>query len=390
MTWAERRFSKSAVDRAGVTLVSAPKVSDEPAWSDYDVSALESAFEVVGNWRACHAFLLNTFQAGLRNRARQLGGFPLIAQRTKRLASIVAKLERFPTMTLSQMQDIGGCRAAVTNVQKVRQLGELYVSGNLKHELHTVDDYIARPQDTGYRGIHLIYRYRSDKNTRYNGLKIEMQLRSRMQHAWATAVETVDFFTRSALKASQGPRQWHRFFALMGSVLALRERTPLVADTPEDPRALLSELRSCAADLRVVERLSGYGSALNVTQNPGLKGAKYFLMQLDPSEKSVLVTGFNQSEISQAQDAYLVADKDVRTNPIKDAVLVSVETLTLLRRAYPNYFLDTRRFIEILQWALKRKTASTLIQAASYVPLRKPPPSKKSASATQLALRFGS
>ena len=43
---------------------------------------------------------------------------------------------------------------------------------------------------SGYRGVHLIYRYNSDRKTEYNTLLIEMQLRSQLQHAWATAVET--------------------------------------------------------------------------------------------------------------------------------------------------------------------------------------------------------
>jgi len=35
-----------------------------------------------------------------------------------------------------------------------------------------------------------------------------------------------------------------------------------------------------------------------------------------------------------------------------DAVLVSVESLELLRRAYPNYFLDTRAFLNALKQAV--------------------------------------
>ena len=36
-----------------------------------------------------------------------------------------------------------------------------------------------------------------------------------------------------------------------------------------------------------------------------------------------------------------------------EAVLVSVESITALKRAYPNYFLDTRAFLEALEAALK-------------------------------------
>ncbi len=63
------------------------------------------------------------------------------------------------------------------------------------------DDYIEHPKESGYHGIHLIYQYRSDKRTDNNSLKIEVQLRSQLQHAWATAVETVGTFVQQALKS---------------------------------------------------------------------------------------------------------------------------------------------------------------------------------------------
>lgn len=78
----------------------------------------------------------------------------------------------------------------------------------VKHELEAVDDYIADPRSSGYRGTHLIYRYFSDRVETYNGLRVEVQLRSHLQHAWATAVETVGTFLKQALKASQGHEQW--------------------------------------------------------------------------------------------------------------------------------------------------------------------------------------
>ena len=89
-----------------------------------------------------------------------------------------------------------------------------------------IDDYISAPKASGYRGVHLMYRYKSDKKkTIYNDLKIEMQIRSRYQHAWATAVETVGIFVGQALKTSMGDDRWLRFFALMGSAIAIREKT---------------------------------------------------------------------------------------------------------------------------------------------------------------------
>jgi ppGpp synthetase/RelA/SpoT-type nucleotidyltranferase len=173
---------------------------------------MATALNVVNNWRSCHAFPLNTMQMGLRRIARQIDDSPLVAQRIKRLSSIELKLRRFPTMTMSQMQDLGGCRASVADLPRVLRLAEALRRSRVKHRLHTIDNYIERPQNSGYRGVHMIYRYYSDKSVTYNGQKIEIQLRSAIQHSWATAVETVGTFTRNALKSSIGPERWRNCY----------------------------------------------------------------------------------------------------------------------------------------------------------------------------------
>ena len=59
----------------------------------------------------------------------------------------------------------------------------------------------------------MIYRYSSDKGKKdYNGLLVEIQIRSKLQHLWATAVETVDFFTSQTIKSNQGQKEWVTFF----------------------------------------------------------------------------------------------------------------------------------------------------------------------------------
>jgi ppGpp synthetase/RelA/SpoT-type nucleotidyltranferase len=59
-------------------------------------------------------------------------------------------------MTLSQMQDIGGCRAIVSSVADVRKLVRSYEKSDIKHSLTQKDDYIVSPKASGYRGVHLI------------------------------------------------------------------------------------------------------------------------------------------------------------------------------------------------------------------------------------------
>ena len=125
MAWAVPKHAKKRVNWAGKTLlIEAPdyftdevEVSEEyQAWIQEYLAALD----IINNWRSSHNFPLNTFHIGLKRRAKIIDPTAITAQRIKRLASIEAKLRRFPTMTLSQMQDIGGCRAIVSSAHRQR------------------------------------------------------------------------------------------------------------------------------------------------------------------------------------------------------------------------------------------------------------------------------
>ncbi len=341
--WAKPQYSKKQVNAAGKALV------------EHNTNDAEyvDALDVINNFRSIHGHPLNTFQTNLRVKGRRVDKNIIVAQRVKRLSSIEIKLRRFPTMTLSQMQDIGGCRCVVGTVDDVNRIVTSYLKSDLKHKLHTHDDYMVTPKPTGYRGVHLIYRYFSDKIDTYNTLKIEMQIRSQAQHAWATAVEIVGTFTRQALKSSQGEEDWLRFFALMGSALAIIEGTAHVPGTPEEPGLLVAELNEAAHRLDAVGRLRAYGTAPKILESPDSKKNHFFLLELDASEMMLEIKGYKGSDILDAADAYLAAEKRFSQQGVGgDAVLVSVDSLASLRRAYPNYYLDTNMFVELVEKAL--------------------------------------
>lgn len=317
-----------------------------------NLAKLNHAYDVVYNFRSSHSFPLNTFQTTLRDKAHRVDPNCTVAQRIKRLPTIIAKLNR-RKFKLSEIQDIGGCRAIVSSVARVRRLVKDYEESDLKHQLVRKDDYIRFPKVSGYRGIHLIYSYRSDRKTTYNGLKIEIQFRSSLQHAWATAVEIVGRFTEQALKSNQGDRRWRRFFALMGSAIALREKGAIVPNTPEDPKVLTADLHRYVDKLGAIDHLRLFNAALQHREVQHVEGAHYFLLKLEPRENRVLVTGFKSGELAQAQDRYEQVEREIASYPGDDVVLVSTSSMDALRRAYPNYFLDTHAFIEAVTEALK-------------------------------------
>ena len=237
--WTTPQFSRQQVNRAGEILIG-PNVSPEE---------LEDALQIVNNWRSSHAYPLNAIKMTLLTRAKALDRKALIAQRIKRLRAIKVKLNRPETndMQLSRMHDIGGRRTVMRNVSQAEQLADVYEKQTAKNRLRGGEpvrmyDYIAKPKPDGYRGIHLVRKYHSGSAKSlpkaFDGLRIEIQIRSKLQHAWATAVEAVDYFTGQALKSNIGEESWKRFFALASCAFAGIEKRPLVPNTPTDPREL--------------------------------------------------------------------------------------------------------------------------------------------------------
>ena len=236
MVWIARTHSLNEIDAAGTTLITKRSTPTQ----------VQGGIEVINEWRMAHAFPLNTLQMRLRNKVEDVDRrHPFVSQRMKRLPAVESKLRRLKNVRLSEMQDIGGCRAVVASTRQVAQLARKFKSGSIRHELERENDYIARPTRDGYRSHHLIYRYYSDRNPQYNGQRIEIQIRSRLQHAWATAVETVDSFTSQELKVNLGRADYARFFALMGSWLANREGASPVPETPDDPGILVESCETC-------------------------------------------------------------------------------------------------------------------------------------------------
>jgi hypothetical protein len=341
--WTVLFHTREEINKAGKLLALSDSPDDVP----------EDALSAIGNWRACHGWPMNTFKLWLLDKAKQVDKTSLVAQRLKRLPSIALKLKRFPGIKLSQMQDIAGCRAILPSVVAVDMLVRKYRKSDLKHELIRTDDYIREPRSSGYRGVHLIYRYYSDKNKTYNDLKVEIQLRSTLQHLWATAVETVGTFTRQALKSSAGETEWLRFFELMGTALALRERAPIVPNTPSNHNELREELEYYATKLDVQHRLQLYAATLRIPEKAGeIKNAKLFLLELDLKAMRLRITGYKANETDKAAKDYLAVER----TPLGtlDSVLVSVDSFVALKRAYPNYYLDTHRFIQAVTRAISK------------------------------------
>lgn len=332
-------YSKRELNRAGQDLIE----------THISATQKDAALSIINNWRTSHNFPLNTFQKRLRRLSNSVNPNSLVAQRIKRLASIKHKLERFPSMKMAQIQDLGGCRAIMKNISEVDKLVNIYLheSRGVKHKIDKVHDYILEPKDSGYRGVHLIYKYQSDKTDLYEDMRIEIQVRTLIQHAWATAVETVGTFIQQSLKSSQGEEDWLKFFKLMASAMAFKEEKPIVPNTPTAIEVLRSEIMELAISLDVEGHLTAFKESIEVLSDRRSTGAHYYLLELDAMARKVRINSYKHTELDMASNDYISLEKRLDIN--RDAVLVSAESIEALKLAFPNYYLDTDLFLRQLK-----------------------------------------
>ncbi|HIH19709.1 TPA: RelA/SpoT domain-containing protein [Candidatus Micrarchaeota archaeon] len=345
MAWIKPKYSKAEINHAGDVLVSNASSEEQ----------IGQALEILDNWRANHSYPMHVFKIRLKDKALLVDSKALTVQRLKRVPAIIKKLQRRyngrpPTMKLSQMQDIGGCRAVLSNVNLARQLCEQhYLKGDLKHKRMGVKDYITTPKNDGYRSIHLIYKYVSDKGkAEYNDLLVEIQIRSKLQHLWATAIETVDFFTRQAIKSNEGEKEWMEFFRLVSSAFAKMENCPTVPNTPNNEKELYLEIKKKEAELSVIKVMRGMTEAIKVFEQKVKQAPKklqYFLLELDIAGEKLNITPYTKDNEQKAIMDYAESEKKNRGKKEYDVVLVGADTSTDLKKAYPNYFVDSQEFL---------------------------------------------
>jgi ppGpp synthetase/RelA/SpoT-type nucleotidyltranferase len=324
-------ISKSQIDKIGKDLINNQQ-NDE-------------TLEKLSDWRGLHIYALNQAFKIIKKKADKIGNNAIYGQRLKRLNSIIIKLKRFNTR-LSSMQDIGGCRVVLSDFKKVMRLfWELQSTNSIKE----LKNYIFSPKDDGYRSIHLVYTLKS-KKPEYNGLHIEIQLRTVIQHAWATTLEIVDLFEKQQLKLGKGDEDWKRFFYLVAEEFALFEGLPLHNSNNSKNERLL-EINNLIEKLDVNAKLKGY---INIIDGfTTIKTIDNFVVISIINENEFGFLSFK--DFNKAKDYYLKVEKQYIGDNSQNIILVEAKSLKKLKKAYPNYFIDTTLFLDTLNKIISKK-----------------------------------
>jgi len=312
----------------------------------------EEALDELSDWRALHLEPMNAFQATLRGYVKRIDPkHGIVAQRLKRTPTIIDKLKnRQRVLKLGEMQDIGGLRAIVSDVAKVRELEKKYDRSRARHVFRRKRDYIASPQESGYRGIHLVYSTVTPKRIDTDGLLIEIQLRTRLQHLWATAVETVGTFFQESLKSSQGSRKWLDFFKLVSALFAIEEgEQPHEAFGGVTYNELLKRFKAYVDENSIRAFLEMIRAAEPAKSDSRAGQAAYWVIEYRESRNMGLSTGrtlvyyFVKGQEETANALYRSLEENCQPREAQ-VVLISVDSFRKIEKAYPNFFSDITDF----------------------------------------------
>lgn len=254
----------------------------------------DNAIRVLNQWREAHVISMDYYFDQCVTLSRKFKyRNTVVAQRLKRLPTIIDKLNRFPKMRISSMQDIGGVRVILTSFKLLEKFQKEL--GNLP-ALKSTKDYIYHPKESGYRGRHLIFKYRDDMLT-------EVQLRTRLQHLWATSVETIDVIQ------------------------------------------LQLKLRHLMVEYSIQESLEMYAATHSILNDSTLKKDDYYaVMTFDEQNNTTRVVYYAENQYEMAFSDYARREK----SSISNSVLVSVDNLAKLQEAYPNYFKNISNFVDVI------------------------------------------
>ncbi len=267
-----------------------------------------------------------------------------VAKRIKRIESIKIKLERFRTMRLSTLQDIAGLRVILKDKEKLERAAIAIRNAENTNKIKRLDDYHARPKEDGYRGIHFVLQSSKSRT-------IEIQLRTELEHIWATAVEVYGTLQKVSFKTGEGHEDWGEFFKYLSSYLALQEFSPCLKEHEKlNEKKIIKKIKKYILNLHVIERLNAVANNTETIINKRGKGrsGKYALLELDYKSNITCIEIFPKKEIDKAIEEYTKKELSFKEGDGRNIVFVNIESIEKLQVAYPNYFLDTKKLLKIL------------------------------------------
>ena len=320
------KYSKKQIRRAGDALAAGSLSGEEKL----------EALNIVGYWRAAHMEPLHKTLAMLEEVCGQ-DESTILVSRLKRIDTIINKLKRpNHNFILTTLRDIAGCRLIVQTDDDVKRIAQIIQATG---QCRDVKDYMAAPKQSGYRGIHLICRYDAE-SCGYENLDVEVQIRSRLQHDWATAVEIYDMITGANLKFGNGSQDQKRYFQLASA---------LMSHDIDDEASAIEEIKALDKQLKAYSILCEATNSMYVVHDidVDMSRSDSCLITVDVGVQQISLEVFAADKEKEAADKYTKLESNAQEGLVY--LLARACSLEDLRRAYPNYYSDISGFVEWLK-----------------------------------------
>jgi ppGpp synthetase/RelA/SpoT-type nucleotidyltranferase len=314
-------------------------------------------FVIVDEYRRSHSEPLNKTCEILEDACQKTITTDFItSQRIKRMPTILEKIKSGTYTDLSSMQDLGGCRAIVSDISSVRKLYEKLQStpaSGFTQIVKSQRDYISSPKPSGYRSMHMVVSLdQPDENGTPSSVNIEIQCRTRTMHLWATAVEAYDLIngSKDRVKRSQLPETPDAIFFMWASAaLSKIEGTPTPPNSSEDETVIARELQSAQSKV-VLERLQkAADTAVVIAQAKrtiGRNGSVLVWLKRNP-----------QGSLERHEEQFHSFEEELAMNRLVEeessgkneaAVLIRLQDVTQAGEALLGYYMNTMEFRKLL------------------------------------------
>ena len=324
------KISKAQIDKSGLALAKS-KFKDEVQFIEFE--------EIFDNYRKAHLKPLSETTLEIQRMLSNFGANYYIAQRLKRKPQIIRKLNRL-SVRLTQLQDIGGCRIIVQKNHDVDQIFSFLSNESKKNsgfKIEKITDYRVKGRDdTGYRSLHVIINR--------DGLNMELQIRSRIQHYWSESIERTSVIYGYHLKEKEGAHEVIDYFKHLSDVFYEIES----GREPSSPQKIqIDALRkSCEQIIAGSDKNKIFDSYVNEsviktltekeTRNPS--GLNNWILIFNWNEGAFVSWDIVSQNPDEAVAAYVHYENQYPADAGFEVVLIGSSEIATVRQTHSHYF----------------------------------------------------
>lgn len=309
-------------------------------------------------FRKGHDKILSNFRSRINHQLSNAENKNVIfAQRLKKRDTIINKLKsRHTEMDLLRMHDIAGMRLIFNNIKSLEKFRNNFVSKDGKKYIRTNNldkyDYIKHPRErTGYRGIHDVYEEKTDDPIK---MHMELQYRTKVQHAWSTTLEIWDSTFHREAKFENESDDVTTFFKYIAELFArtLEKRSFI----PElNNYELFKKIIKLDKKLDIIPKLRKIKKTNTNLSIYDVSNDEYILLQKIFENQKNITLNIKLPETKDIDASFkLYKELEELEKLYNDVVMVQVkQPKKFLEKAYNNYYNDLTAFFKYYDNAIR-------------------------------------